>query len=100
MGKAALAELAFAPDQWQNAYWAKDKGLYARVFENTKDLDEALSFHLNKLSKYNPEALARMKAALWEGSEDWEKLLPERADISGELVLSDFVKKTLQKFRK
>ncbi|HET8754003.1 MAG TPA: enoyl-CoA hydratase/isomerase family protein, partial [Salinimicrobium sp.] len=31
---------------------------------------------------------------------NWERLLAERAAISGELVLSDFTKQALSKFKK
>ena len=39
IGVAALSELSLNATQWQNAYWAKEKGLYANVFESIKQLD-------------------------------------------------------------
>jgi len=99
MGVAALAELSLAPQEWKNAYWAKEKGLYARVFENISELDKELDHFSEKLASYNPEALRHMKKVLWEGTEDWEQLLQKRAAISGELVLSEFTKKALQKIK-
>lgn len=99
MGVAALAELSLAPHEWKNAYWAKEKGLYARVFETVEELDKELGFFSEKLASYNPEALRHMKHVLWKGTADWEQLLQERAAISGELVLSDFTKKAIQKFK-
>lgn len=100
MGVAALAELTLAAQDWKNAYWCKEKGLYARVFENTEDMDKELEFFSEKLASYNPAALLEMKKVLWEGTKNWDSLLQERAAISGELVLSDFTKKALSKFRK
>ncbi|MAM18744.1 MAG: enoyl-CoA hydratase/isomerase family protein [Bacteroidota bacterium] len=100
MGKAALAELTLGAHEWKNAYWAKEKGLYARVFDNLKELDEEVIFFAEKLASYNPEALLEMKKLLWKGTENWEQLLQENAAISGELVLSDFTKKALEKFKK
>jgi methylglutaconyl-CoA hydratase len=41
-----------------------------------------------------------MKKVLWEGTENWDQLLYERAAISGMLVLSDHAKQALQKFKK
>lgn len=61
MGKAALAELTLGAHEWKNAYWAKEKGLYARVFDNLKELDEEVIFFAEKLASYNPEALLEMK---------------------------------------
>jgi len=40
-----------------------------------------------------------MKKAMWEGTENWENLLAERAAISGHLVLSEFTKIALSKYK-
>ncbi|WP_461532584.1 enoyl-CoA hydratase/isomerase family protein [Sinomicrobium sp.] len=100
MGKAGLAELALAPEQWMSAYRAKDKGLYARVFDKMSELDRELDIYTAKLASYNPKALKEMKKTLWEGTSHWDQLLSSRAEISGELVLSEFTRKALEKFRK
>ena len=100
MGKAALAELTLAAHEWKNAYWAQEKGLYAKVFETAKELDKELDFFTQKLASYNPEALSAMKKALWEGTENWDTLLADRARISGRLVLSDFTKNAFAQFKK
>jgi methylglutaconyl-CoA hydratase len=100
IGVSGLAELTLAASDWQTAYWARDKGLYARIFENTEELDQEIAVFANKLASYNPEALAQMKKVLWEGTDHWGELLAERAEISGKLVLSDFTKKALEKFKK
>ncbi|MCF2874732.1 MULTISPECIES: enoyl-CoA hydratase/isomerase family protein [unclassified Tenacibaculum] len=97
---SGLAELTLDATNWKNAYWAKEKGLYARVFESISDLDKELEMFSEKLASYNPEALKEMKKALWKGTEHWEELLIERAVTSGKLVLSDFTKKALAKFKK
>lgn len=100
MGKAALAELTLAAHEWKNAYWAKEKGLYAKVFDSVKEMDEEIEYFTEKLASYNPEALFEMKQILWKDTDNWEQLLQENAAISGELVLSDFTKKALEKFKK
>lgn len=100
MGKAALAELSLYPTEWKNAYWAKEKGLYAKVYDSIAEMDKEIDIHLQKLSTYNPKALSQMKQVLWEGTEHWDGLLAERAAISGELALSEATKKTLEKFNK
>mgnify|MGYP007019750178 CR=1 FL=1 len=41
-----------------------------------------------------------MKKVLWEGTENWNQLLHERAAISGKLALSEETKLALQKFKK
>ncbi|WBL25808.1 enoyl-CoA hydratase/isomerase family protein [Zunongwangia sp. HGR-M22] len=100
IGVDGLAELSLAAHEWKTAYWAKDKGLYARVFENIKDLDKEVELFAEKLAFYNPQALLEMKKLLWKGTENWSTILIENAAISGELVLSDFTRNALSKFKK
>jgi len=100
MGKAALAELSLYPTEWKNAYWAKEKGLFAKVYDSISEMDKELDIHLQKLAAYNPEALSQMKKVLWEGTEHWDKLLLERAEASGKLALSPNTKEALEKFKK
>ncbi|RBW59528.1 enoyl-CoA hydratase/isomerase family protein [Tenacibaculum sp. E3R01] len=99
VGVSGLAELTLDASSWKNAYWAKEKGLYARVFENIEELDKELEVFTEKLASYNPEALDEMKKALWIGTENWDSLLIQRAETSGKLVLSDFTKNALKKFK-
>lgn len=100
IGKAALGDMTLAAHEWKNAYWAQEKGLYAKVLENVADLDKELDIFVSKLASYNPDALAEMKKVLWEGTENWDTLLYERAGISGRLVLSDFTVNALNQFKK
>ena len=100
IGVSALAELTLDATNWQNAYWAKEKGLFAKVLDSITELDKALEFFTEKLATYNPEALLEMKKALWKNTENWDTLLIENAEVSGKLVLSEFTKKALLKFKK
>jgi methylglutaconyl-CoA hydratase len=43
--------------------------------------------------------MAELKRVMWKGTEDWGKLLPERAAISGRLVLSDFTRNAIAAFK-
>ncbi|MEO9570589.1 MAG: enoyl-CoA hydratase/isomerase family protein [Polaribacter sp.] len=100
IGIAGTAELTLDATSWKNAYWAKEKGLFAKVYETQKELDDEVAILSEKLASYDPEALAEMKKVLWEGTDNWNDLLAERAEISGKLVLSDYTKKALSKFKK
>ncbi|WBX76759.1 enoyl-CoA hydratase/isomerase family protein [Tenacibaculum ovolyticum] len=100
IGVSGLAELTLDATSWKNAYWAKEKGLYARVFESISDLDKELPIFTEKLASYNKEALSEMKKVLWKDTEHWQELLIERAEVSGKLVLSEATKKALAKFKK
>jgi len=100
IGVAGLAELTMAATEWKNAYWAKEKGLFASVFETQEELKKETQNLAEKLASYNPDALAELKKTLWKGTENWGDLLIENAEISGKLVLSAFTKKALSKFKK
>lgn len=100
MGISALSEISLEAQSWKTAYWAQKNGLFNKVFENRRDMDEGIDILVSQLVKYNPEALLQMKQVFWEGTEHWDTLLIERAEISGRLVLSDFTKEALSKFRK
>jgi hypothetical protein len=49
---------------------------------------------------FNPDAISQLKAALWTGTPPWDKLLEERAAMSGTLVLSDFTRNAIAEFEK
>jgi methylglutaconyl-CoA hydratase len=100
IGVTGFAELTLAATAWKNAYWAKEKGLFTTVFETQEELREETQNLAEKLASYNPDAVAELKKILWKGTENWSSLLIERAEISGKLVLSEFTKKALLKFKK
>lgn len=100
IGKTALAEMTLSAHEWKSADWALAKGLYAATYEKTEELDEALVNFCAKLANYNPEALVEMKKVFWEGTENWDQVLIDRAAISGKLVLSDFTRNALEQFKK
>lgn len=99
IGISALSELSIDATNWKTAYWAKEKGLFARVFENTREMDKDLEILADKLASYNPDALKEWKKTLWKNTDHWDQLLLKNAEISGKLVLSDFTKEALKKFK-
>ena len=99
MGVAAFTALAIDATGWRNADWAKRKGLFSELHENTENMDEAVYRLANKLAHSSPEAMREMKKIFWKGTEHWDELLKERAAVSGRLVLSDFTKNAISKFK-
>ena len=73
--------------------------MYAEVYNTVSETDEAIDSLATKLSQSNPEAMLLLKKAMWQGTEHWDNLLLERAEMSGKLVLSDFTKNAIQKFK-
>jgi methylglutaconyl-CoA hydratase len=99
LGLTGMSQIAIDANSFYDAEWAKQKGLYTQVYESTEALDEAVQAFAENLCNYNPEAMKEMKKMFWEGTEHWDTLLAERAVISGRLVLSDFTKETLKRFK-
>jgi methylglutaconyl-CoA hydratase len=99
LGLTGMSQIAIDANSFYDAEWARQKGLYAQVYESTEVLDEEVQSFAENLCNYNPEAMKEMKKVLWAGTENWDTLLAERAVISGRLVLSEFTKETLKKFK-
>ena len=99
IGLSAMSQLAIDATEWQTAVWAKSKGLFTEVFDSTEQLDAYLAEFTGRFAGYNPEALAELKRIFWAGTEHWDQLLDERAAISGRLVLSEFTKKAIERFK-
>lgn len=99
MGVSAMSQIAIDANNFYEAEWARSKGLFAEVFESIEEMDAKVESFAQHLCTYNPDAMTEMKKIFWKGTDDWNELLAERAAISGRLVLSDFTKKTLEKFK-
>lgn len=99
IGMAAFSALSIDATSWRSSDWAKRKGLFAELHESMENMDEAVYKLANTLTHSNPAAMAEMKKIFWKGTEHWDELLKERAAISGKLVLSDFTKNAIEKFK-
>jgi methylglutaconyl-CoA hydratase len=99
IGLSGMSQIAIDANSFYPAEWAKQKGLYTHVFESNEELDEAVKTTAEHLCTYNTEAMKEMKSVFWKGTEDWDSLLAERAQISGRLVLSEFTKEKLKGFK-
>ena len=100
IGLSAMSELAINATEWRSADWAKKKGLYTDVFENEVDMDKEITRLAQQLAKSNPEAMQSLKKVFWQGTDHWNELLIERAEISGKLVLSEFTRNAINAFKK
>lgn len=99
LGASGMSQIAIDANTFYSPEWAKKKGLYANVYDSTEELDDAVIDFARNLCEYNPEAVKEMKQMFWRGTEDWDQLLNERAKISGRLVLSEFTKEKLERFK-
>ena len=99
IGISAMSELAINATEWRSAEWAKNKGLYAEVYNTIEELDGEVDKLANRLAKSNPEAMSMLKEVFWEGTNHWDELLSDRAAMSGKLVLSDFTVNAINSFK-
>ena len=99
VGTSAFSEMSIDAD-WRDAAWAKQKGLYVDTYDDIAQLDKAVNDFAKSLAQKSPEAMRELKKVLWQGTENWNELLEQRAEISGKLVLSDFTKNAIAAFKK
>src|SRR4051812_8046668 len=81
IGTSAFCQLTIDATEWQSAQWAKEKGLYQQLFSSTEEMDKGIETLANKLATSNPEAMALLKKVMWQGTENWDELLIERAGM-------------------
>ena len=98
IGQAAFQAMALDAD-WRDAAWARAHGLYARVVDHPSELGDAVRTFAARLAASNPEATAGIKRVCWAGTEHWDALLAERAATSGRLVLSEFTRAAIERFK-
>lgn len=99
LGTSAFSTLSIDAASFRNAEWARRKGLFSEVHDSVENMDEAISKLAATLAHSSSEAMAEMKKIFWNGTEHWDELLQQRAAISGRLVLSEFTKNAIAKFK-
>ncbi len=99
IGTSAMSSMAINATEWYSAEWAQTKGLYASVSESAEAMDAQIDELVGKLCKSNPQAMSLLKEVFWQGTDNWDSLLDQRAAMSGELVLSDFTREAINKFK-
>ncbi len=99
LGNSAFGQLAIDATLWRSPDWAKRKGLFSEVHDSIETMDESIRRLATALAHSSPVAMTELKKILWRGTENWDTLLLERAAISGRLVLSDFTKNAIARFK-
>lgn len=99
IGTSAFTNLAINATEWRDANWAKQVGLFTDVYASIAELDQSVDLLAAKLASSNPEAMMMLKKIFWQGTENWDTLLNERAAMSGKLVLSEFTINAITKFK-
>ena len=100
IGMGAFSALSIDATMWRKAERALRKGLFSELHHSIAEVNEAVSRLAFTLARSSTDAMAELKEVLWKGTEDWDGLLQERAEISGRLAMSDFSKAEIAKRRK
>ena len=100
IGIGAFTTLSIDARNWYDAEWAKSKNLYSNVFDSVDEMDKAVEKLAAELVESNPEAIRELRDIQWQGTGHWDATLEQRAEISGQLALSDFTRKFIEKFKK
>ncbi|MCX6207336.1 MAG: enoyl-CoA hydratase/isomerase family protein [Bacteroidetes bacterium] len=100
IGKSATYELAIDATNFRSAAWAKEKGLYTEIFKSIEEMDIAIQKLAFTLAVSSEKAMSEIKKAFWQGTEDWDTTLYDRAAISGKLIVTEEAKSYLMAFKK
>jgi methylglutaconyl-CoA hydratase len=100
IGKSATYELAIDATNFRSAAWAKEKGLYTEIFQTINEMDLAIQKLAFTLAASSKKAMSEIKKAFWEGTDDWDQTLLDRAAISGRLIVTNEAKSYLMAFKK
>jgi methylglutaconyl-CoA hydratase len=93
IGLSAFSQLAIDAHNWRSADWARRKGLFAELHTSTENMDESIFKLSNNLLQTSPQAMAQLKTILWQGTQNWDSVLAERAALSGNLIVNENNKK-------
>lgn len=99
IGITAFSEMTMNPTEWKSPEWLKEKGIFNHVLSSPEECEKATLDFAKNLSVYSLEAMRDLKSIFWQGTEHLPELMKSRAEMSGRLVLSDFTKETLLKFK-
>ena len=99
IGRGPFQAMSIDAD-WRDAAWGEQHGLYSRVVDDAKSLDDAIDKLIGFLSGANPEAIRQLKHVFWDDVDGWPALLEKRAMISGALALSTHTRAAIEKFER
>ena len=96
---SAYSTLSINATKWFTASWAREKGIFSEVYDTNEEMDQGINKLAENLTNSNPEAMKKLKEVIWSNTDNWDELLEKRAEYSGQLVLSDFTKNAIARFK-
>lgn len=95
MGLAAVSAMTIDAE-WRDAAWAEAHGLYQKLCPNLHVLDEEVSQLAKKVASYEQQATLELKKVFSQDVDSLYKLMSERAEISGRLLIGKSLSSTPQ----
>ncbi|MEM7573911.1 MAG: enoyl-CoA hydratase/isomerase family protein [Bacteroidota bacterium] len=99
IGLAKASQLSIDACNWYDSQWAAEAGLFQGIYEDLDSLNEAVDTLAQSLATYSSEATTALKRALWQGTDHWDELLAQRAEVSGQLVLGEAAREALERIK-
>lgn len=87
IGKSALTQMTI-DIQWYDSNWAFSKGLFNQVFSSIEEMDQFLENFLKEIASRSLDTQKELKKLFWEGTDNWDELLYQKAHITAKLLFS------------
>ncbi|MDE1192955.1 MAG: enoyl-CoA hydratase/isomerase family protein [Arachidicoccus sp.] len=100
MGLSAFSQIAIDSHLWRNGDWARRKGIFAELHPTKESMDESVERLTHSLAKNSLEANYELKKLLWQGTENWDELLAQKAAITGRLLMHKQAREFLSEYNK
>ena len=94
-----MSQMAIQRNEFLSGVLSREQALYVHVFHTEVRIHAATQQLCTRLATSSPDAMRELKKIFWQGTDHWDTLLVERAGISGRLVLSDFTRNAIAKFK-
>lgn len=95
IGKSAYSAMSIDAD-FRSADWCEKHDVYHSISESIEKMDIEINAFMEKLATRSSDALSLIKKVSWEGTENFEQLMPERILMSASLILEDSAKKNIE----
>lgn len=87
IGKSAFIQMTI-DTQWYDSNWALSKGLFNKVFPSIEEMDRFLEGFLKDIASRSLDTQKELKKLFWEGTDNWDELLYQKAHITAKLLFS------------
>ncbi|MGQ9818463.1 MAG: enoyl-CoA hydratase/isomerase family protein [Candidatus Kapaibacteriales bacterium] len=99
IGKSAFVQMTI-DTQWYDANWALSKGLFNKVFPSIEEMDLFLRNFLKEITSRNLQTQMELKKLFWEGTDNWDDVLFQKAHITAKLLFSEDTQQIIKNLKR